>query len=675
MAERDPFDLVEMSPGAQPPSGFGDRILVGLALIAIVAGAIVAVANLLPEPTEVAEASAPPSEEPSRTPRPSPTQRSPRVATLQDPDIGPEAATESYSFDGWIRASVDLVIRADPELGADERGILTAGEVAYASQGNMPAKEPGWLFLGDVPTSGPCPGCILQGWVATIADGEQLTRRYEYPRVMGSGWIESVIAGPNAFVAMFTPPGRSYVYQRPAVSTDGARWQSGNPSAFDGWSVGEAAWGPSGWLAAAGVSEGDQQRILIWSSPDGLSWSRLGMLGELNGDSLGQLIGSGNGYLLETYPQRGGYQTLWWSADGLIWTESTDGIEIQGGADDRRLAAVAGGFYMWDNGLGFVTPGSVGAFSVDGSTWSGVKSDGPNGVNLQLADIQDRIVAIDLDRTTLDPRVWRGSVADGRMVWERLGGSDEAFAGGVVTKVVSDGKRVFAFGWDWSTEQPLVWTGNGVDWVRERLPETFGGLPRVAAAGPRGVVVLGYRHTLRGDNPIAWHRTSGGSWLPEPDPLLTVVPDPATDECAPLPTEFLEFIHVDSAAVISCYGDAPITFEAFSVRCDDCSYAEEGNPQPAWLLNPGSNQLFLSPQESSDGNWWSTGVLGPGITREAAWIGKWIEVTGHFDDPAAATCRSDVTAESVSYWSGLQAYVDRCRLTFVVTEVTVLSPP
>jgi hypothetical protein len=187
------------------------------------------------------------------------------------------------------------------------------------------------------------------------------------------------------------------------------------------------------------------------------------------------------------------------------------------------------------------------------------------------------------------------------------------------------------------------------------------------------VVVLGYRHTLRGENPIAWHRTSGGSWLPEPDPLLTVVPDPATDECARLPTELLEFIHVDSAAVISCYGDAPITFEAFSVRCDDCSYAEEGNPQPAWLLNPGSNQLFLSPEESTDGNWWSTGVLGPGITRNEAWTDTWIEVTGHFDDPAAATCRSEVTADSVSYWTGLQALIERCRLTFVVTDVTVLG--
>jgi hypothetical protein len=519
-----------------------------------------------------------------------------------------------------------------------------------------------------------------EAWVATMADGVQLARRYESPPIRSSGSIESVTAGRDGFVTMFTPPGGPYVYgpQRPAVSTDGARWRPANASVFDGWWIQSAAWGPSGWLAAAGVFEGSQPRILIWSSPDGLSWSRLGMLGGLNGAALMQLIGSENGYLLETEPQGGpfgGSSTLWSSADGLIWTESTDGIEIGGGTEDRRIAPVSGGFYMWDNGLGFVTPRSVGAFSVDGSTWSGVEGDAPNGLNLRLAGTQDRVVAIDHDRTTLDPRVWSGSVADGRMVWERRQGSDQAFAGAVVTQVVSDGSRIFAFGWDWSTEQPLVWTGNGVDWVRERLPETFGGLPRVAAAGPRGVVVLGYRHTFRGDNPIVWHRTAGGDWLPEPDPMLAVVPDPTTDDCAPLPTELLEFNVVDSAAVIVCHGDAPITFQAFSVRCTEfCSWDNEGNPQPAWLLSPISNQLYLSPVESNDGSWWQSVVLGPGISRDAAWTDRWIEVTGHYDDPAAATCRRDVTADSVSDWTGLQAIVDQCRQTFVVTDVTVLSP-
>lgn len=406
------------------------------------------------------------------------------------------------------------------------------------------------------------------------------------------------------------------------------------------------------------------------------------MLGGLSGNSrLVQLLGSETGYLLETHEEIGGYpvsSTLWASADGLIWTESTVGIEIQGGAEERRIASVAGGFYMWDNGLGFVTPGFTAAFSADGSTWSGVEHDAPNGVNLRLTGTQDRVVAIDHDRTTFDARVWSASVAGGRIVWERLEGSDQAFGGGVVTQVVSDGRRIFAFGWEWATEQPLVWTGNGVDWVREPLPASFGGLPIAAAAGPRGVVVLGYRHTFRGDNPIVWHRTAGADWLPEPDPLLPIVRNPAPDECPLLPTEILGLIVADTAAVVSCHGDAPITFQAFSVPCSDCySWMEEGegNPQPAWLLNPGRNALYLSHEESNDGNYWSRVVLGPGITPDAVWTDTWIEATGHFDDPASETCRRDVTAESLSWWTGQQAVVTQCRLVFVVTDVTVLSPP
>lgn len=656
MADRDPFELVEMSPGAQPPSGFGDRILVGLALIALVGGAFVAVANLVPDPDEVAQASIAPSEKPTRTPRPSPTPALPRVATLQDPDIELALVEQPYVFDGWIRAVVDLEIRSSPAAEGTSIGVLKTDEVAYASQMQERAEEPGWLFLQD-----------NQGWVATIAGGEQLARRYQYPQVRSSGWIDSLTAAPDGFVAMVTPSGGPYTFgpPRPAFSTDGLRWHSAGPSAFDGWWVGSVARGPSGWLAAAGASEGSQERILIWSSPDGVRWSRLGMLAGVNQEYVGQLLASDNGYLLETQPDDRGSNgpTLWSSADGLTWNESTDAISKQVNNGDRHISALAGGYYMWgDTGA---------AFSVDGLHWSQV-DNAPNGVNLRLTDFHEAVVGIDLAGETLAPRVWSGSVANGRLVWHRLASSDDFFAGGVVTQVVSDGRRVFAFGWDRSTDEPLVWTGNGVEWVRTPLPESFGGVPHLAAAGADGVVVVGYRRTLRGDNPVVWHRTAVGGWLPELDPMLAAVPDPTADECPALPAEFLEFTVVDSAGLISCYGDAPITFQAFSVACDGCFGGMEGNPEPAWLLDPHTNQLYLSPNENNSG-WQTTVILGPALTLDPAWTGNLLELTGHFDDPAAPTCHMDLTADAVSYWTGPQATIDQCRQSFVVTDVTVLG--
>ncbi|MBA3687567.1 MAG: hypothetical protein H0W81_01820 [Chloroflexi bacterium] len=153
--------------------------------------------------------------------------------------------------------------------------------------------------------------------------------------------------------------------------------------------------------------------------------------------------------------------------------------------------------------------------------------------------------------------------------------------------------------------------------------------------------------------------------------MLAVVPDPATDECPAMPTEYLEFTVVDSAGVVSCYGDARITFQAFSVSCDGCAGLVEGNPEPAWLLNPYTNQLYLSPNDSN-GAWQSAVVLGPALKLDPAWTDNMLELTGHFDDPIAPTCTIELTASSVSYWTGRQAIIDQCRQTFVVTDVNVL---
>jgi hypothetical protein len=665
MSGRDPFELVELSPAAQPPSGLGDRILVGLALIALVGGALIAVANVLPDADDVAQAS--PSE-PARSPSPTPTPVPPRVVTVEKPDIEFKEVAQPYVFDGWIRASVDLAIRTDPQLEATQIGVLKADEVAYASQQDQPADEPGWLFLQD-----------QVGWVATIAGGEPLAYRYQYPQFRGSGWIQSVSAGPKGFVAMVAPPSNPYVYAypRPAISTDGVSWRSSDSSPFGQWYPPPPAWGPAGWLVAARASDANQSqvRIWIWSSPDGLRWTRLGMMGGVNSEYAVQLIGSDHGYLMETQADRGSYSngsTFWSSIDGQTWRESIDPIITGPTFGQRQIWAAAGGFYLSDSPSGQATALSLAAFSGDGLTWS--KVAGPNGVNLRLTDFQGQIVAFDIDRTTMATRAWSAAIANGLPLWQRHAEFDQAFANAVVTQVVSDGKRAFAFGWDRSTGDALVWTGTGTQWLRSPLPASFGGVPIVAAAGSGRVVVIGHRQNLRGENPIVWHRTAGGGWLPEPDPMLDLVPDPSTDDCPALPTTYLDFMVSDSSALITCYGPAPITFQAYSVPCFQCGGAQEGNPEPAWLINSSLNALYLAPDASNSG-WSNTAVLAPDLTLDPAWNDAWIEVTGHFDDPAAPTCHIEPTIDMLPYWSGQESVIDQCRQTFVVTAVKVVSVP
>lgn len=655
MAERDPYDLVEMSPGAQPPAGLGDRVLVGLALLALLGGAVIAVANFVPDADEVAQASIDPSVEPSRPPPPTPAP--PRIATIQDPDINISPPENWYGFDGWIRASVDLVIYSDRDLESTEVGVLKQGDVAYASTNGESDSVLGWLYLQD-----------HSGWVTTKADGQVLARRYEYPQTRGSGSMDSLTAGPDGFLAMVTPPQGPPIYAppRPAISTDGTTWRSAAAaSAFDGQWVGAIAHGPSGWLAAGGVNDGGSERIFFWGSPDGLSWSRLGMLSGVDEGWVEQLRGSETAYLLQTQSGRG-TTTLWVSADGLTWNESPGPTPFYGGTSYRRIASVAGGFYMWGDGAHT-------AFSTDGQTWLSADA-GPDGLNVRLADLEGQIFAIDLDRETLVARVWSGFMARGRLGWHRLEQSEPAFADAAVTQLVSDGRRLYAFGWDRSTEKPLAWTGDGVRWARSRLPEAFGGIPTTAAAGPNGVVAVGYRRTLRGDNPIVWHRTSAGGWLPESNPMLAVVQDPAGGDCPALPGDLLEFSVVDAAGVVACHHDAPITLEGVSVRCEGCAWSADGDPQPAWLMNPDTKVLYMSPVKTDSG-WQTTLTLGPLLTLDPAWMDHRLRVSGHYDDPAAVTCHQDVNADSVEWWTGQQAIVNQCRQTFVVTDVTVLPGP
>jgi hypothetical protein len=179
---------------------------------------------------------------------------------------------------------------------------------------------------------------------------------------------------------------------------------------------------------------------------------------------------------------------------------------------------------------------------------------------------------------------------------------------------------------------------------------------------------------LRGDNPVAWHRTAAGGWLPEPNPLLALAPDPIGAECPALPADLLEFSVADVAGIISCHGDAPITFEGLSVPCDGCAGSADGDPQPAWLMNPYTNVLYMSPI-ATDSGWQTTLILGPSLKLDPAWVDHRLRITGHFDDPAALTCHQDVTADTVEWWTGPQSVITGCRQSFVVTDVTVLSGP
>jgi hypothetical protein len=87
-----------------------------------------------------------------------------------------------------------------------------------------------------------------------------------------------------------------------------------------------------------------------------------------------------------------------------------------------------------------------------------------------------------------------------------------------------------------------------------------------------------------------------------------------------------------------------------------------------WLVCPSGNGLGADDSESGDR---LTVSVDPASGVEMPERGQWVEVTGHFDDPAAQRCGE--VAEQMSSDAG--SLVFNCRLQFVLSEVTPTSAP
>lgn len=633
MTDRDNL-VLRPTEGERAPTATGERVVVAGAGLALVAGLLIAVINLVGADREAGITATTPTPnagvDGSPTPRPSRTPRPLGEFTLE-PGDPPEASPPSASFFGWIRAVANLVIRSRPAVDAVEIGTLATGGVAFVDNSfadQMPDQpdELGWLHV-QAPRS---------GWVATVAGETELVQRYAVQQAATSGDIWSVVAGGESFVATGSAPWIANTFPGPlaAVSSDGVAWQVAEiPQlhAFGYWTV---AWGPAGWLALT-LGGPSAREVWVWRSDDGLNWSPLGSAPEATG-YVDQIVASDRGYLMTAHNGRGSGAQFWFSADGITWQESTDPGIGRGGW--LRVVGTIHGFYAWDESPN-ASDDARAVFSVDGRTWSGVVG-APEGTNLQIVAVGGRLLGIWHDPESGVPAAWTGVIDGDRLTWHPDVQAAEAFSGAAVSALANDGLRVIAFGWDRATEERILWTLEASGWTRAPLPEEFGGIPRVAAGGEAGFVVVGYRPSLRGPNPVIWHLADDGSWSPEPSPVMPLVPDPTAAECGPAPRDALELVAIDRALAVACFGDASHTVRAWSEPCAGCYGGPGGNggAEPAWLVSPTVNQLYLSPIEDSQGFAFFNAVIPPSVPYDGSLVNRWVEVTGHFADAASATC-------------------------------------
>jgi hypothetical protein len=167
---------------------------------------------------------------------------------------------------------------------------------------------------------------------------------------------------------------------------------------------------------------------------------------------------------------------------------------------------------------------------------------------------------------------------------------------------------------------------------------------------------------------IGWVATptkGGEAWIVEADV-----------DCPSQPLTADQFIDMLPLVRLHCYGNEELTGTGW-VDSPCCGYVGPVAYTPTWLANP-SSHFFMA----TDFHDTMLFRLEPGAGEE--WADEWpavgdiIRFTGHFEDPAAPTCRSAISADWLDDTSTVEledpaVTVLACRLQFVVTDYEVIG--
>ena len=179
---------------------------------------------------------------------------------------------------------------------------------------------------------------------------------------INSDWsYQAVVAGGPGFVAAGTAQD---VLDHPtgvvATSAEGLNWSEASPAGMTGATIGGLAAGPTD-LVAVGQMGGQPA---VWTSPDGLTWTRVGAANAPTGGTLTDVAWAGGHWV--AVGTRGVQAAAWTSNDGTSWQPGPSGSGLEG-TTLRRIVAIGSVFVA----LGESTPGNGAAWqSADGTSWT-----------------------------------------------------------------------------------------------------------------------------------------------------------------------------------------------------------------------------------------------------------------------------------------------------------------
>jgi len=317
---------------------------------------------------------------------------------------------------------------------------------------------------------------------------------------------------------------------------------------------GIVAGGPG--LVAVGrdLSAGEGGAAAVWTSPDGLTWTRVphdeAVFGGPNWEYMWAVVVGGPGLVAVGVDSPGGIDrnaAVWTSPDGLTWTRVPHDEAVFGGPRAQAMTAVVvGGPGLvavgydeggggWEDGGGRAKDAAVWT-SPDGLTWTRVPDDeavfgGPNSQRMNgIAAGGPGLVAVGYDNSAAGWAGENGNAAvwtspDG-LTWTRAP-EGEVFGDyrwQTMSAVVAGGPGLVAVGYDGTAtnHDAAVWTSpDGLTWTRVPHDEAvFGGpnaqaMNAVVAGGP-GLVAVGYAGVANDPDGAVWTSPDGVTWTRVP---------------------------------------------------------------------------------------------------------------------------------------------------------------
>jgi hypothetical protein len=155
--------------------------------------------------------------------------------------------------------------------------------------------------------------------------------------------------------------------------------------------------------------------------------------------------------------------------------------------------------------------------------------------------------------------------------------------------------------------------------------------------------------------------------LPSPTPARTQIP---AADCVNPPPDIAALIA--QADPVACYGNAPLALDAYLIGPAQVDYVVY--VQPAWLGSP-STELELVGETRKNGAPFLLVAVDPASAISMSdHVYTNVRITGHFDDPAARTCRETGRVAGMGTPAPAAGTIERCRRTFVVTLMAQLHP-